>query len=65
MVAYDYVLTVSDEFVLIWRGRKGIATWLFIVNRYSPFLSLAVFYIPAYGYEVSLFSACLCTSSRR
>ncbi|THH01956.1 hypothetical protein EW026_g820 [Hermanssonia centrifuga] len=32
--AYEYVITIEREVVMVWWRKWTLATWIFIVNRY-------------------------------
>ena len=38
LVVYEYINTVDQEIVLIWRRKWTSATWIFVINRYSLLL---------------------------
>jgi len=46
-VVYDYLLTFSEEVALIWRGRWGLASILYLFTRYLVFIDSAVFLVLA------------------
>ena len=33
LLAYEYVLTVKDEWELVWHRKMNSASWIFAVNR--------------------------------
>ncbi|KAH9986928.1 hypothetical protein BJV74DRAFT_749465, partial [Russula compacta] len=42
VLVWDHVITFSDEVEYIWKGRKGLATYLFFLNRYLIPLSFII-----------------------
>lgn len=42
LLVYDYTLTFQQEVELVWKGRWGLGTVLFVFNRYSPFVESVV-----------------------
>jgi len=42
ILVWDHIITFSDEVEYIWKGRKGIAVYLFLLNRYLIPLSFIV-----------------------
>ena len=39
---YDYVITFADELRLVWSSKLSVIKLLFLINRYLPFLTLAL-----------------------
>ncbi|KAJ7779221.1 hypothetical protein B0H16DRAFT_1711566 [Mycena metata] len=56
ILAWDHVLTFSDEVELIWKGKKGPITYLFLFNRYfTPLgfiINLFAYLSPTWTVEV-------------
>ena len=38
---YDHLITLDDEFQYIWRRRKNISSYIFLVNRYFTFFAVS------------------------
>ena len=51
------MITIGDEFELIWQRKWGIANWLFLVNRYSVVLCIVLHSSHTSGFEVSVAAA--------
>jgi hypothetical protein len=39
---YDYICTLDLEVAYVWSSRRSLATYLFLVNRYLPFVDLVL-----------------------
>ncbi|PIL27446.1 hypothetical protein GSI_10595 [Ganoderma sinense ZZ0214-1] len=39
---YDHLVTLPDEISLIWRGKKGVVSTIFLMNRYIVPVILAL-----------------------
>ncbi|KAJ3557661.1 hypothetical protein NM688_g1346 [Phlebia brevispora] len=46
LVAYEYVITLGQEIVTMWRRKLNGATVLFFLNRYLMVLSVIMVYVP-------------------
>lgn len=54
LVIYDYLCTFDQEVKHIWRFPPSFGIYLFVLNRYLPFISLTLNYL---GYEIYLSTA--------
>ena len=52
VAAYDYAITIGDELDFVWQGRRGIATWLFFLNRFAMLAQIILSNLPFYGLKV-------------
>ncbi|KAG1880001.1 hypothetical protein F4604DRAFT_1954009 [Suillus subluteus] len=54
ILVWDHLITSEDEIEFIWKGRKGIPVYLFLVNRYlTPLgfiINLVAYNLPSWGY---------------
>ncbi|KAM5532115.1 hypothetical protein V8D89_014208 [Ganoderma adspersum] len=46
---YDHLVTLPDEIALIWRGKKGVVSTIFLMNRYIVPVILALDIFEAFG----------------
>ncbi|PFH46749.1 hypothetical protein AMATHDRAFT_153931, partial [Amanita thiersii Skay4041] len=42
VLVWDHIITFSDEVELMWKGRKGLFVYLFLLNRYLTPLSFII-----------------------
>ncbi|KAG1844521.1 hypothetical protein DFJ58DRAFT_802669 [Suillus subalutaceus] len=54
ILVWDHLVTSGDEIEFIWKGRKGILVYLFLLNRYlTPLgflINLVAYNLPSWGY---------------
>ncbi|KAG2036375.1 hypothetical protein BDR03DRAFT_1092543 [Suillus americanus] len=54
ILVWDHLVTSGDEVEFIWKGRKGILVYLFLLNRYlTPLgfiVNLVAYNLPSWGY---------------
>ena len=53
LVAYDYIITVGDEWELFWKQKWTGSSYLFMINRYLTVLT-AVWSTAPFSSQVSL-----------
>lgn len=57
ILVWDHLVTSGDEIEFIWKGRKGILVYLFLLNRYlTPLvfiINLVAYTLPSWDYTRS------------
>lgn len=55
ILIWDHLVTIGDEVELIWKGRKGIHVYLFLLNRYlTPLgfiINLVAYNLPSWSHK--------------
>ncbi|KAI1798281.1 hypothetical protein LXA43DRAFT_21471 [Ganoderma leucocontextum] len=55
---YDHLVTLPDEITLIWRGKKGVVSTIFLLNRYVVPVVLALDIYEAFGHAATSIMFC-------